>query len=68
MRCTIAASLQMSDEPLFICEIIEVGLFGNNCLMSLFVFGSAPMFELVAGVSRQFPACIGVDQVVDALM
>ena len=28
------------------------------------VFGAAPIFELVA---RQFPACIGVDQVVDAL-
>ena len=32
------------------------------------VFGSAPIFELVAGVARQFPACIGMDQVVDALM
>ena len=32
------------------------------------VFGSAPIFELVAGVSRQFPACIGMDQVADALM
>ena len=25
------------------------------------VFGSPPIFELVAGVARQFPACIGVD-------
>ena len=32
------------------------------------VFGSAPIFELVAGVARQFPACIGMDQVVDALV
>ena len=32
------------------------------------VFGSAPIFELVAGVARKFPACIGVDQVADALM
>ena len=32
------------------------------------VFGSAPIFELVVGVARQFPACIGMDQVVDALV
>ena len=32
------------------------------------VFGAAPIFELVAGVARQFPACIGMDHVVDALM
>ena len=32
------------------------------------VFGSAPIFELVAGVARQFLACIGMDQVVDALV
>ena len=32
------------------------------------VFGSAPVFELMTRVLRQFPACIGVDQVVDALM
>ena len=32
------------------------------------VFGSVPIFELVAGVARQFPACIGMDQVVDALV
>ena len=32
------------------------------------VFGPAPIFELVAGVAHQYPACIGVDQVVDALM
>ncbi len=31
-------------------------------------FGSAPIFELVAGVARQFPACIGMNHVVDALM
>ena len=33
-----------------------------------FVFGSAPIFELMARVSRQFPGCVGVDHVVDALM
>ena len=33
-----------------------------------FVFGSVPIFELMAGVARQYPACIGMDQVVDALM
>ena len=33
-----------------------------------FVFGSAPIFELMTRVSRQFPAYIGMDQVVDALM
>gem|GEM_PF-6351172 len=27
-----------------------------------------PIFELVADVARQFPACIGMDQVVDALV
>ena len=32
------------------------------------VFGSAPVFELVAGVSRQFSGYVGMDQVVDALM
>ena len=32
------------------------------------VLGSAPIFELVAGVSRQFSGCVGMDQVVDALM
>ena len=32
------------------------------------VFGAAPIFELVAGVARPFPACIGMNQVVDALM
>ena len=32
------------------------------------IFGSAPIFELVAGVSRQFSSCVGMDQVVDALM
>ena len=32
------------------------------------VFGSAPIFEFVAGVARQFPAYIGMDQIVDALM
>ena len=32
------------------------------------VFGAAPIFELVAGVSRQFSGCVGMDQVVDALM
>ena len=31
-------------------------------------FGAAPIFEFVAGVARQFPACIGMDHVVDALM
>ena len=32
------------------------------------VFGAAPIFELMTRVSRQFPAYIGMDQVVDALM
>ena len=32
------------------------------------VFGSAPVFELMTRVLRQFPACIGVDHIVDALM
>ena len=32
------------------------------------IFGSAPIFELVAGVSLQFSGCVGMDQVVDALM
>jgi len=32
------------------------------------VFGSAPIFEFVTGVARQFPACIGMDHVVDALI
>ena len=31
-------------------------------------FGAAPIFELVTRVARQFSACIGMDQVVDALM
>ena len=31
-------------------------------------FGSAPIFEFVTSLARQFPTCIGVDQVVDALM
>ena len=31
-------------------------------------FGSAPIFELVTGVARQFPACISMNHVVDALM
>ena len=32
------------------------------------VLGSAPIFELVAGGARQFSGCVGMDQVVDALM
>ena len=32
------------------------------------VFGSAPVFELMTRVLRQFPGCVGMDQVVDALM
>ena len=32
------------------------------------VFGSAPIFEFMARVLRQFPGCVGVDHVVDALM
>ena len=32
------------------------------------VFGSAPVFELMTRVLRQFPGCVGVDHVVDALM
>ena len=32
------------------------------------VFGSAPIFEFMARVLRQFPVCVGVDHVVDALM
>ena len=31
-------------------------------------FGAAPIFELVTRVTRQFPACIGMDHVVDVLM
>ena len=31
-------------------------------------FGSAPIFELVTCVARQFSACIGMNHVVDALM
>ena len=55
-------------------KVFSVRLFGTRMnARSLgnretLVFGSAPMFELVVGVARQFPACIGVDQVVDALM
>ena len=32
------------------------------------VFGAAPIFELMTRVSRQFSGCVGMDQVVDALM
>ena len=32
------------------------------------VFGSAPIFELMTRVARQFSGCVGMDQVVDALM
>ena len=31
-------------------------------------FGSAPIFELVTCVARQFSACIGMNHVVDTLM
>ena len=31
-------------------------------------FVSAPIFEFVTRVARQFPACIGMDHIVDALM
>ena len=32
------------------------------------VFGSVPIFELMARVSRQFSGCVGMDPVVDALV
>ena len=32
------------------------------------VFGSAPIFELMTRVARQFSGCVGTDQVVDALV